>query len=930
MKKLILTYLLCLSCTVLFAQQNYLAKGTVTDTIAGQKLYNASIAILNAKDSTLYKFTRADAEGNFSLSPLRPGKFILLLTYPKYADYVMHFELNEQQAIKDFGSLNLTLKATLLNEVLIKGESIAIKIKGDTTEFNAASYTIQPNDKVEDLLKKMPGIQIDQDGKITAQGKTVPKVLVDGEEFFGDDPTLVTKNLRADMIDKVQLYEKKSDQATFTGVDDGSSTQTINLVLKEDKKKGVFGKMEGGAGSDGFYTGQLLVNKFKAKEKIALFATLGNNGRTGLNWEDNMAFSSESNIQMMDDGLLLISGGEGDDLDSFDGTYYGDGIPTARNAGLHYDTKWNKDKEALNANYKIGSLRVDANRNSINIRNLPSGQINTESNEDKRNNMFRHKLDFSYSIKLDTMSTLKVIAAGSDSHSDTESAFDTFSERGDRSLLNTTTRTLSNAGDAQSFKWSALYTRKLKKAGRNFSLNLEQSAGKDNREGNLYAENAFYDEHGVLDYTEVTDQFKTTLSRNAYFAGNLTYTEPFSKTLSVVFNYGLNFRHSDADRQSYNASAPGRYDILDPQYSNHFISDQLANQGGAILSYKNKKATLNGGLKMNTVNFDQSDVFNAVDYRRQFTNWMPQARYQYKFSQYRSFSISYSGSTPQPSIAQLQPVKVNDDVMNIPIGNPDLKPAYNSGFSANYNSYKVISSTSMYIYGSYSFVNMAIVNNTTTDPETGKSFYQFINLHGKTPSNYSLNASVSRKVKSLDMNVRFGMGTYGNTAYNYINNELNQSTRANYSVSLGLSKYVEKKYDFSISFNPAYSAQESSTSRSINSNSFNYTLRGDFAVYLPAKFSLRSDAYYLYNGKTAAFDNNFSQTIINGTISKAFLKSEALKLNLSVNDLLNQNSGFSRYADANSIIQSNNSTIKRYFMFTLSWDFNKMGGQPTP
>ncbi len=197
--------LLCLFSIVSVAQSVYTVKGSVVDTVSNGRLINTSVSILRSKDSTLVKFTRADDNGTFTLSQLPKGKLFLLVTYPGYADYVEQFDLDSTKSKIDFGRIKLTIRATLLQDVIIKGTAAAIKMKGDTTEFNAAAYKIQPNAKVEDLLKQLPGIQVDKDGKITAQGQTVNKVLVDGEEFFGDDLTLVTKNLRADMVDKVQL-----------------------------------------------------------------------------------------------------------------------------------------------------------------------------------------------------------------------------------------------------------------------------------------------------------------------------------------------------------------------------------------------------------------------------------------------------------------------------------------------------------------------------------------------------------------------------------------------------------------------------------------------------------------------------------------------------------------------------------------------------
>lgn len=926
MKKLGLALLLCFHTMVMCAQTPFSIKGIVTDSAANAKLRNATISILNTKDSTLYKFSRANENGAFAIQNIRPGNFILLLTYPNYADYVQIFKLDEANTTLDLKHINMISKAKLLSEVIIKGQAAAIKIKGDTTEFNASSYTIQPNDKVEDLLRKLPGIQVDKDGKITAQGKTVPKVLVDGAEFFGDDPTLVTKNIRADMVDKVQLFEKSSDQAAFTGVDDGNKTQTINIKLKEDKKNGYFGKVDVGVGTDEFYSGQVLFNKFRAKEKFSLYGTVSNTGKTGLSWEDSNKYGSSGggDLQFVDGGIMITSGGR-DDIDSFGGSYSGEGIPTARNGGAHYDTKWNSDKESINTNYKIGSLRVDGIKNTLTQRNLPEGIINSNSDQLSNNYIFRQKLDAIYQIKLDTTSNLKISLDGTLKNTETSTDYNTVGKRGDETLLNTELRTINSQGDEQIFNASAFYTKKLKKTGRNYSINISQMINEKNSEGFLYSKNEFFDGNESLTKAETTDQFKANKVRNTLFTSNFTFNEPLSKKLSLVFNYGLSINNGQADRKSFNAASPGQYTILDTLFSNNFSTHQLSNQGGAIFSYKNKKTVLTGGLKLNAVNFDQLDEYQDVSYKRTFVNWMPQARYQYKFSQNRSLSMSYNGRTSQPTVTQLQPIRVNDDVLNIPIGNPNLKPSYNNNFSIDFNSYKVISSQSIYGYASFNFINNQIVNNTTTDPLTGKSQYQFINLQGKTPINYNLYFSFSKKIKPLDWNVSLSAGSNGSTSYNYVNSIINETKSNSYSVSLGISKYLEKKYNFYANFGPRYNTQQSSLNPTINNNGLGYSGYGQFTIYLPGKFQISSDSEYSFTAKTASFDQNFEQFIINSSLSKTFFKANNLKLSLSANDLLNENSGFQRSASASLITQTKYNTIKRYFMFSIIWDFNKMG-----
>jgi len=933
MKNIYRLLLLSFCCTFLsipslHAQSPFSIKGTVVDTNANAKLYLASISILNAKDSTLVKYTWTSESGMFSIAPLKPGNFLMLLAYPDYADYVYPFSLSPEQPAIDLGRINMTLKAALLNEVIIRGKSAAIKIKGDTTEFNASSYTIQPGDKVEDLLAKMPGIQIDKDGKITARGKTVPKVLVDGEEFFGDDPTLVTKNIRADMVDKVQLYEKKSDQATFTGVDDGERTQTINIVLKEDKKNGFFGKVEAGAGTSDFYTGQLMFNKFKAKEKIAVYGILGNTGKIGLNWNEQGKYSGMAGeVEIMDGGGIMITAtGDFGGLDSFSGSYDGQGIPNARNAGAHYENKWNNDKQSINVNFKTGKMEVDKTGKVLTQQNLPGGWLFNDQQSQGNNTLSRQGADVTYQIKPDSNSNLKISFNGSLKNADATNTYQTLRQRGDQSLLNTERRSLSNNGDEQAFSSSLFYTRKLKKAGRNFSVRLNQSFNEKISDGYLYAKNMFFDTNGQHSSTEVTDQLKTNNALTHTYSGNVTYNEPFSKTVSLVLNYGLTYNSGDADRKSFNASAPGRYDILDPEYSNHFITDQVSSNGGAVLSYKNKKTTLSGGVKMNATRFDQQDVHQDIRYKRSFLNWMPQLRYQYRISQYRGISLNYRGYTSQPSLSQLQPVKVNEDVLNIPVGNPNLKPSYDNSFSFDYESYKVISSTSFNVYGGISFDHNQIVNNTTTDLQTGKSTYQYINMTDKMPLSYDIYIYQSTMIKAIDMALNLNVNTNGSNSYNYVNSQLNKTTNANYNLSAGLSKYKEKKYNVSFSFGPAYNAQQSSLNKQVNSNGWSYNGNGAVRVFLPAKLEIGGDARYTYSPKTSAFDQHFEQTLINAGLTKKFFKESNLALRLTVNDLLNQNTGFSRNASANTITQSEISTIKRYFLFSLSWDFSKMGG----
>ncbi len=928
--KILLNLITILCATATFAQSKYGIKGTTNDSVSNVKLHNSSIAVLNAKDSTLVTYTRTTEDGSFIINGLNKGKYILLVAYPDYADYVENFSLDSIKQSHDFGSINMQLKARLLNEVIIKSKVAAIKIKGDTTEFNARAFTVQPNAKVEDLLKQLPGIQVDNNGKITAQGQTVNKVLVDGEEFFGDDPTLVTKNLRADMVDKVQLYDKKSDQATFTGIDDGKKTKTLNIKLKEGKKNGYFGKIEADGGTDGYYSGQVLFNRFKGKQKFSVYGTFGNTGKTGLGWEDNQKYGSiDGNVEFDDGTITISSNGDNDDLDSFNGGYGGQGLPLAITGGLHYDTRWDNDKQSLNANYKIGTITIDGTQNNINQQNN-SNFIKTDTTAEKSHKyLFRQKLDVTYQTKLDTSSNLKLTLGGGQKHSESNSNNIGISLRND-TLLNKSARSLTSNTNQGSFYATAFYTKKFKKTGRTLSLKINESYNQSESKGYLYSKIDYYNPNPAhiprIDSTSIINQYKTNNIKSNTLNSNLTYTESLSKSLNAIFNYGIGLINNTSDRETFNASTPNNYNVFVGSLSNNYKINQLSNQLGTNFNYKKGKSTLTFGTKLVDVNYHQIDEFTNTTRDRSFINWAPEARYQYRFSQQKSLSVSYNGNETQPTIDQLQPLNVNNDPLNIVVGNPNLKPSFTNRFNFNYNSYKVLTNQYIYLYGDYSFTSNPIVSNITTDPATGKNTIKTFNLTDKNTSNYYFGINTNKKIEKLDVSVGLSLNGNGDIYYTLSNNVLNRTTSYGYSAGWHVSKYKEKKYSFYLRGSPTYTINESSLNPNINNNAWGFNANGSFTIYLPSKFQLSSDGDYQYTAKTKTFSQNFSKTIINASLSKTFLKAESLKLSLTCNDLLNQNTGFDRSASGGYFTQNKYTTIKRYFMLAISYDFNKIIG----
>jgi len=899
--------LLTLFSVTSYAQSTYSIKGSVADTAARSTLKNTSIMVLSAKDSMLRKFTRARADGSFAINDIPKGKYVLVFSYPEYADYTDMITLDETHKEVDFGRIIMNLKSKLLQDIIIKGEVTAIKMKGDTTEFNAKAYVIQPNSKVEDLLKQLPGIEVDKDGKITAQGETVTKVLVDGEEFFGDDPTLVTKNIRGDMVDKIQLYDKKSDQATFTGIDDGVRTKTLNIKLKEDKKNGYFGKIDAGIGTDKFYRGQALYNIFKAKEKFAGYISTANTGQSGLSWEDSQKYTDNSG----DNG--------GNVLD-----YNGQGLPVSRIAGLHYDNKWNKDKDLVNVNYKAGSLEINSLSNTQTQNNLANGIINTQNDQKNYSNVFRQKLDVTYTRQIDTTSNIKIAADGAYRHTENNNSSSTVSHEGLDTLLNISTQTSTNNADQHIMNLSAFYTKKLKKKGRTYSVFVSGLADHNLGKPHQLSDIEYYNPNtGALASTQQVDQVNYNDRMNTQFNANITYSEPLSASTALVFNYGVNTDNNSANLRAYNQSAPGVYNVLIDSLSSFYKVNQVSNQLGIGVSYSKDKTVLNYGVRATNVDQKQIDENTGNVSQRSFINWNPKASYLYKFSQMQFLRLNYDGNTTQPSIGQLQPIKSNSNPLFIVVGNPDLKQSFTNNVSIFYSTYKVLTGQSFYINGAYSNTISPIVNNINTDIATGKSTSQAANIN-KLQYNFNLNPGANMKIKGPDINIGLSGSINGGVNYNLANGVLNTTNTANYSGRFLISKDVLKKYDIFLSAGPGYNVLASSLQNNNNYrtfSSYNY-----FNFYLPGKTQFTSDVNYNYTSKSQGFDQSHSETVWNVTLSKLLLKDSNLKLSLTGNDLLNQRTGFSRSAVGSRIVQTSNNTIQRYFMFSVTWDFNKMGG----
>lgn len=923
MKKLAVL-ILCLIVTAVGYGQQAAVKGCVTDSFEHKNLSKSVVALLQAKDSVLYRFTRTDAAGKFAFDKVAPGDYLLMISVPGYADYGEKLVLSDTSNV-NYGNLFMTLKARLLEDVVVRQTVAAIKMKGDTTEYNADSFHVMKDANVEELLKKLPGIQVNGKGQITAYGQNVKKVLVDGEEFFGDDPTLVTQNLRADMVDKVQVFDKTSEQAAFTGVDDGVKDKTINLKLKADKKKGYFTKLTAGQGTDSFHDYQAMLNLFRNKEKISAYGIVSTTGKTGLNWDEKSNFGQSymDNVSYDENSGYYTFEGNDNELGGWDGQYRDQGLPTATAAGLHYNNKWDEDKKNVNANYQMLNMDVKGTTANRSQYLLPDSMYFQNSGSSFKNSVTHHRADGKYEFKTDSTSTLKVFGTLGSDHKITSDASYTNSLDKDSVLVNQGTTTSSYTGDTRLLNGSAIWMKKLPKKGRTLTVNLAGNYKDSDTKGFLNARTIFY-KSGVYNYEQHTDQLKTQNSRNVTVDAKATYTEPLSTRSTLLFNYGLQINNSSSERLSYNAAADGKYSQLDTTYSSKYVYDILTNRGGITYSFNGKKVKFRAGGNVGVTSFNQEDRLYHLNRTRNFINWFPQASFNYAFSQQRRFGIEYSGDTRQPSIESLQPLRQNENPLYITIGNPDLKPTFSNHFTMRYNDYKVLSERSIWAYASYNVSRNDISNRSVID-SAGKTTSQAVNVNGN--ESFYTSISYDKKLKKLNMYLRPELGFNYNRNVNYVNGLLNVNKTANYTIGMGISQYKDKKYDAGINFNASYATTTSSIQKAVQPNYWTFIIRPEGGAYLPWNMEVHTDAQFTLRQKNSVFTTNNNIFLWNAWIGKKMLKNKTLLIKLSVNDILNQNTGFTRYAGSNYIMQNEYTTIRRYGMLSLVWNFNKMGGQ---
>lgn len=922
-KPLTFLFALCIA-TITFSQTSSL-KGIVSDTSEKKDLKNAVVSLVRKQDSVLVKFARTASNGSFTIPNLKAGSYILMVSSPQYAGFTDRIELKENE-VKDLGKISIIPAGKLLAEVIIR-QNRAVIIKGDTIEYKADSFKVAEGANVQELLKRMPGLEVDRNGQITAQGQKVERVLVDGEEFFSDDPAVVTQNLRADAIDKVQAFDKKSDQAEFTGIDDGVKNKTLNLVLKEDKKKGYFGKLSAGGGTKSRYNEEAMFNLFKGKKKASAYGILSNTGKIGLGWEDADRFGGgtgfgDGEVEMGAGFIMVTNDNYDNDFSDWGESYWGEGVPRNIKGGLHFSNKWNKDKNDISGNYSYRKQMNDASGGSLIKYILPDSAYYNFENHRTISSEQKHLFTGRYSWQIDSLTSVTFRLNALKGKTIREQFSNSGYDDEDLQKVNRNEKNLSTNSDNESILGSFLLKRKFRKTGRTLSWSGSYKMGDKNNVGYLNSYTSFYNDLGQVYKDTATEQYKENVGRNRKAQSRIVYTEPIMKKVLLELNYTFGMNNNLNDQKTFDKDNNGKYEIYNSTFSNRYSLNVLTNGGGAKFQYNSKKLVANIGLNVGSSSYVQEDSAGKQINKLTFTNLLPTARINFKMGPQRGLNFNYSGMTQPPSINQIQPLRENSDELNITIGNPNLKQAFSNNFSIMFNDFKTLTGRSIWLNGSVNFVKDAIVTRQSFNQ--GIRTIQYVNTNGNYNTWFYTSYNFKLKKPEIGINLRPQFNT--SRQINFVENLKNISNNSRASLSWGINK--DKKERYWIYYEGNFGKQFNKSSISTQKTSF-WTQRhnvGFDAYFKKEKYSIGSDMNIELREKTDAFTGNNNVYNWSAYVQMKMLKKKG-ELKLQAFDILNSKIGFDRNTTSNYISERTYEVLRRYFMLTFVWNFSKNPGE---
>lgn len=910
----------CLSALSLSAQTKTTLKGAVQDT-TGATISYATVMLLNPADSALINFTRTDEKGLFTFKNIKNSNYVLKISYIGYIPFQLAINPVSSD-INDLGILKIKPINQQLMEVVIRTAKAPLYIRGDTIEYDASMFKVPPGSTVEDLLRRLPGIELDADGNIKAQGKDVKRVYVDGKTFFGDDPKAATKNLGAETISRVQVYDEKSEQAKITGIDDGKKEKALNLELKEEFKKGSFGKITAGAGTEGRWVGRGNFNKFNTKEQLSFIGYGNNINQTGVNWEDYGEFKGQNSFNNDDNGDFGFSSGRnfyystGDDapMNRFDGRGF------TRNFGGGTNYNYDHKKNKLNLSYFYNETALTLDQYSLRATFLDERSLTNTDTTVQSDYIGNHSIGGRWEIKMDSSNTLIVKANTRINHNvgrmqqnqrffeDPENPTNELEIDNDKALANWRLNS------------SAIFRHRFKKKGRTFALSAGYNGTESDGKENLFSLNRFFE---AENFTEQARLFNQNESNTNQYKSSALFSDALGKKWFGEIFY--NFSHTD-NQVNRQVQAPDagftRVDSLSVFFDNN-IRYQRA---GAALrySYEGLNVAFGGAGQQIEIggvySRDRGTPNLANPLSRTFRNFTPNLDVSYEFPGNKWLNLSYSYNITPPQFSDLQPVpNVNNPAFRSE-GNPNLEPERRHNAGLNFNTWNPANFSYYGIGADLGLYDNRIVYNQTVEIVDSVGFVSVSKPqnvdNGKDANVYFWSGFPIIKTK-LTMNIDGGFNY--DESPSFVNNLENTTISRGVNLDAGFSFTPNAKLVIGIEGSGNLQTITYSIQSDQNQEIERYSGSGSVKWQFASKTFFESNFNYSkYRNERFSFDQEVS--IWNASVRRIFGPSNKLELRLAAFDLLNRRISIVQQGTQNYVFRSISPTLSRYFMLSLSYN----------
>ncbi len=893
-----------------FAQVSSLS-GEITDE-TGKGLPSATVVLLNPDDSTMSYFGISDEQGHWEVKNIRSGKFLMQFAFIGYETAYRNISMPYEKG-SYWGIMAMKPKPVNLDGVQVIGEYVPMQIKKDTIEFNAKAFKTKPDAVVEDLLKKLPGIQVDRAGNIKAMGEDVRKVLVDGKEFFGNDPKVATKNLPADALDKVQVYDKKSDESEFTGIDDGSRDKALNLVLKEDHKKGIFGHVMGGYGTDKHYQANAKLYRFTDNIQAAALGMQNNINQFGFSFQDYMDFNGGMAAMMTGGGSAKISM----ELDGGVPINFGQpvsGLTTSGAGGANFSYSWNKRRRIF-LSYMGSATDKYLERSTKTTNYIESGAYQQDEDLSQTNRDTSHSINFGLRYELDSTQNIIIDGGGSLGFSNAWGQTYTNSFIDDLKL-NYLNRQNNQGGDNGSLNAKLSYLKKFR--GNKTVLKVGANGNMSSRSSRLDWNNRSW----FAPETEesLNSYFQSSTTKNQSYSGNVSLTQKVGKKYFILPEFRVS---SSTDNLTRMQGIPFPSDAIIDSLSPVFDRTLDNFNAGFTVKRSTESTQINLMLK---AQMDQSRTSlwgdASMEHEKESFFLLPGLNIDWEYRTGHRLNLSYSSNVIQPTMNQLLPVSDNTNSLSVFYGNRNLRPELQNRVNAHWIIFDQFSFTSLFTTLSGTYTKDKINWSRTVNDQLGQTA-TLVNVD----DDYSLRAGIdfSTPIRRLGVKINAGIQEGWNQGISIVNEQVNTNTNLSHTLSFSIENRTKKKWDViaggSFSLTDAkYSLQESLNNQ-----------YSDFRYYTELRYT-PSDHWNFFisadvtNYNDKSFGESISVPLIAAEVSYFLGENKRTSISLQGADLLNQNKGIQRISEMNYLRETRSNIIGRYVMLSFKYRLNKFGG----